>query len=216
LAYTQTIAEWDCDIERGLVTLVSPGIGPEGLSIPLEPMLGCFGVAPAGGQVISAVTCGEHGGNMDYRGFGPGVTAYFPVAVEGALFSLGDGHAAQGDGEIVGSGVEISMEAEFTVRVVKGELTTWPRGETEDLIFTVGNARPLDQALQHATSEMFRWLRTGFGLDAVAASVLLGQCVEYAVGNVYSPAFTLVCSLPKKHLGDGSVVGSQEPAARGG
>ncbi len=67
-------------------------------------MLGCFGVAPPRGQAISCATSGEHGGNMDYRGFREGVTVYFPVFAEGALFHLGDGHALQGDGEIVGTG----------------------------------------------------------------------------------------------------------------
>jgi acetamidase/formamidase len=71
--------------------------------LPLRPMLGCFGVAPPGGQAISTATSAEHGGNMDYNGFTEGVTAYFPVFVPGALLFVGDGHAVQGDGEIVGT-----------------------------------------------------------------------------------------------------------------
>ena len=66
------------------------------------------------GQAISTATSGEHGGNMDYRGFRAGVTVYFPVFVEGALFFVGDGHALQGDGEIVGTGIEVSADVEFT------------------------------------------------------------------------------------------------------
>ncbi len=80
---------------------------------------------------------------MDYRLFAPGTTAWFPVAVPVALFYLGDGHACQGDGEIVGTGIETSFEMEVTFRVLKRKIT-WPRGETSDDIFTVGNARPLD------------------------------------------------------------------------
>jgi acetamidase/formamidase len=137
---------------------------------------------------------------MDYRGYGPGTTAYFPVAVPGALFHLGDGHATQGDGEIVGTGIEISMGVEFTVDLRKNWPITWPRGETESHIFTAGNARPLDQALQHATTEMVRWLRQDYGLDIAAASTLLGQCVEYEVGNVFDPAYTMVCKLSKAIL----------------
>ena len=71
------------------------------------------------------------------------------------------------DGEIVGNGIETSFEVEFTVRVLKGRRIAWPRGETLDEIFAVGNARPLDQALQHATTELMNWLTTDFGLDLV-------------------------------------------------
>jgi acetamidase/formamidase len=136
---------------------------------------------------------------MDYRGYRAGVTAYFPVFVAGALFHVGDGHAVQGDGEIVGTGLETSMDVEFTVSVLKRE-SRWPRGENDDAIFTVGNARPLDQAVQHATTEMLRWLQADYGLDAREASTLLGQCVAYDLGNVYDPAYTMVCRLAKRHL----------------
>src|SRR5438270_10441961 len=107
-------------------------------------MLGCFGVAPERGQAISTATSGPHGGNMDYKGFEQGVTVYLPVFVEGALLFVGDGHAVQGDGEIVGTGIEISFDVQFTVRVLNGKPTpNWPRGENETHIFTAGNARPL-------------------------------------------------------------------------
>jgi amidase len=184
------LAEWSLD--GGVAALGR-------LRLPLDPMLGCFGVAPPGGQAISTATSGEHGGNMDYRGYRAGVTAYFPVFAPGALFHVGDGHALQGDGEIVGTGLETSMDVEFTVSVLKRE-SRWPRGEHDDAIFTVGNARPLDQAVQHATTEMLRWLQADYGLDAREASTLLGQCVAYDLGNVYDPAYTMVCRLAKRHL----------------
>jgi acetamidase/formamidase len=129
-----------------------------------------------------------------------GATVYFPVFERGALFHLGDGHATQGDGEIVGAGIEISMDVQFTVNLRKGYEIGWPRGENGTHIFTAGNARPLDQALQHATTEMVRWLGQDYGLDLVAASALLGQCVEYDVGNVFDPAYTMICKLPKAIL----------------
>jgi acetamidase/formamidase len=137
-------------------------------------MLGCFGVAPDRGQAISTATSGPYGGNMDYRGFGEGITAYFPVFVPGALFHLGDGHALQGDGEILGTGIEVSMDVRFTVRVLKGKGIAWPCGENDEFIFTVGNARPLEQALQHATTEMTRWLEQDIALDPTGAHLLLG------------------------------------------
>jgi acetamidase/formamidase len=169
-------------------------------TLALKPMLGCFGVAPADGQAISTATSGEHGGNMDYRGFVDGVTAYFPVFVPGALFHLGDGHAVQGDGEISGTGIEISMDVQFSVRLIKGKKIGWPRGENADYIFTAGNARPLDQATQHATTEMARWLEEDYGLDRIAIGILMGQCVGYDLGNMYDPAYTMICKLSKRIL----------------
>jgi len=178
-----------------------------GVALPYAPMLGCFGVAPPRGQAISTATSGSHGGNMDYRGFTEGATVRFPVFVRGALFHLGDCHAVQGDGEIVGTGAETSADVQFTVRVLKGKSSEWPRGENERYIFTVGNARPLDQALQHATTEMVRWLGREYGLDVRAASTLLGQCVEYDIGNVYNPAYTVVCKVAKNILGSVRIPG---------
>jgi amidase len=194
------LAEWRIDNELGTATLIKPKTKLGNLSIPLAPMLGCFGVAPSRGQAISTATSAEHGGNMDYRGFVAGVTAYFPVFVTGALLHVGDGHATQGDGEIVGTGIEISMEVQFTVRVIKGKRIHWPRGENAEYIFAVGNARPLDQAVQHATTEMLRWLQADYELDVISASLLLGQCVEYDLGNVFDPAYTMVCKVPKALL----------------
>jgi amidase len=190
---------WDINGNAGTVRLQEPTKGLEDFSPPLQPMIGCFGVAPAGGQALSTATSAQNGGNMDYRLFAPGTTAWFPVSMPGALFYLGDGHACQGDGEITGTGIETSFEMEVTFRVLKRTIS-WPRGETADDIFAVGNARPLDQALQHATTEMLRWLDEDYGLDARAASHLMGQVVRYDVGNVFNPAFTVACRIAKRWL----------------
>jgi amidase len=168
------------------------------LPLPIAPMLGCFSVAPARGEAISTATSGPHGGNMDYRGCATGVTVYFPVLVPGALLHVGDGHAIQGDGEIVGTGIEISFDVQLTVHVLKGKRIGWPRVENDAYLMTVGNARPLDQALQHATTEMVGWLQDDYGLDAYGANLLLGMCVEYEVGNVFDPAYTMVCKMAKR------------------
>jgi acetamidase/formamidase len=196
----QSIVTWDVDIAAGIATLQETIDGLEALKIPIVPMVGCFGVAAKGGQAISCASSAEHGGNMDYRGYTEGMTAYFPVFIEGALFHLGDGHAAQGCGEISGTGIEISFDVEFTVELRKGEQRGWPGGENEKYIFTAGNARPLDQALQHATTEMVRWLGRDYGLSVTAASTLMGQAVEYEIGNVFDPAYTVICKMPKSIL----------------
>jgi acetamidase/formamidase len=194
-------AIWTIDQPTGTVRLQDP---PERLAdfvLPLAPMIGCFGVAPERDQAISTATSGPHGGNMDYRGFGPGATAYFPVAVPGALFHLGDGHATQGCGEIVGTGVETSFEIEFTVNLRRGWTIGWPRGENQGDIFALGNTRPLDQALQHATTGLMDWMIADYGFDPTTASHVLGQTVRYDVGNVFNPAYTMVCRISKHWLG---------------
>jgi acetamidase/formamidase len=195
-------AVWDIDAAAGTVRLRQPPAGLEGFTGPLAPMIGCFGVAPAGGQALSTATSGPNGGNMDYRRAAPGTTIWFPVSVPGALLYLGDGHACQGDGEIVGTGIETSFEMEVTLSVLKRTIT-WPRGQTADAIFTLGNARPLDQALQHATTEMLRWLGEDYGLDARAASHLMGQVVRYDIGNVFNPAYTVACRIARRWLAGG-------------
>jgi amidase len=193
-------AIWKLDLNAETASLEEAVAGLEQWSAPFAPMIGCFGVAPSLNQAISTATSGPYGGNMDCRLFGPGAIARFPVSAPGALFYLGDCHAAQGDGEIVGNGIETSFEVEFTVRVLKGRKIGWPRGENADYIFTVGNARPLDQALQHATSEMLDWLRDDFALELAAASHVLGQCVRYDIANVFNPAYSVVCRLSKRTL----------------
>jgi amidase len=192
---------WILDLERQTARLQDPRPGLESLEeLELDPMVGCFGVAPARGQAISTATSGPHGGNMDYRGFREGVTVFFPVFVDGALFHIGDGHALQGDGEIVGTGIEVSMDVEFTVEVLEQKTIRWPRAEDDEFVMAVGNARPLDQAVQHATTELLRLLDEDYRLGYRAASVLLGQCIRYDVGNIYDPAYTAVAKVAKRLL----------------
>ncbi|RWM13713.1 MAG: acetamidase [Mesorhizobium sp.] len=200
-------ADWLIDLESRTVKLQEPPQGLENFVLPLEPMIGCFGVAPAMGQAFSTATSAENGGNMDYRGFRPGATVWFPVAVEGALFFAGDCHATQGDGEIVGTGIETCFEVQLRLSVEKNRRLTLPRGENETHIFSVGNARPLDQALQHATTDMLNWLTSDYGLSAAAASHLMGQVVRYHVGNVFDPAYTMVCLVEKRWLPKPASVG---------
>jgi amidase len=196
----EALAKWTIDLAGGTATLAEPETSVGRLTLRLEPMIGCFGVAPPGGQAISTATSSTHGGNMDYRGFREGVTVHFPVFVPGALFHVGDGHALQGDGEVVGTGIEISFDVQFTVRLTKAKALRWPRAENDHDIMTVGNARPLDQCVQHATTEMARWLAEDYRLDPRGAHLLLGQCARYDLGNVYDPAYTMVCRVSKRLL----------------
>jgi len=192
--------DWLIDAAAGRARLAEPPPSLAGWSVAVEPMIGCFGVAPALGQAISTATSGRHGGNMDYRGFRAGVEVMFPVAVPGGLFFLGDVHAQQCDGEIVGTGIETAAEVTFSARVLKGHRIGWPRGMSAAEIFTIGNARPLDQALQHATTEMHAWLMADYGLDAIAASHVMGQAVRYDVANVFNPAYSVACRISREAL----------------
>ena len=195
-------ASWDVDTDAGTVTLTDPQNRLTGQPLPLRPMLGTVGVAPDIGEAISTMTSAAHGGNMDYNRIQPGVTVYLPVFTDGALFFLGDGHALQGDGEMDGTGVEISMDVRFTLDLIKGKTIQWPRAEDEIFLMTCGNVRPLDQAVQHATTEMVSWLETDYGLTTREAHMLLGRFVEYDVGNMYDPAYTMVCKVRKAVLAE--------------
>ncbi len=204
LERTDRRIDWLIDLEEGTARPRVPIVGLERLAVPLVPMLGCIGVAPARGEAISTATSGPHGGNMDYRLVGAGMTMRFPVFVPGALLFVGDAHAAQGAGELTGTGIEVSADVELEVGLERaaeeGEQVEWPRGETDDALFTMGNARPLDQAAQHATTEMVRWLRGRYGLSVEAASILIGQTCDYDLGNMFDPAYTMVCVVEKRFL----------------
>lgn len=204
LERTNRRIDWHVDAGAGRARPVEPIAGLEGLDVPVVAMLGCIGVAPARGQALSAATSGQHGGNMDYRRIAAGMTMRFPVLVPGALLFFGDAHAAQGAGELTGTGIEISADVELEVvleRPVRPEeRVVWPRGETEDALFTMGNARPLDAAVQHATTEMVRWLRGRYGLSVEAASILIGQLADFDLGNMFDPAYTMVCVLERRHV----------------
>lgn len=197
---TDRLVDWTLDLEAATASLARAPAGLERLVLPLEPMLGCVGVAPDRDQAISSATAGPYGGNMDYRGVGVGATLYFPVFTPGALLFVGDCHALQGDGEMSGTGIEVSADVTFTVGLHKDTELAWPRGENDAYLFTLGNARPLDQAVQHATTEMLRWLCSAYGLTPSAAGLLMSQTVAYELGNMFDPAYTMVCKMPKRSL----------------
>lgn len=191
---------WRLDKAAGVARLETPGLFPPGVVLPLRPMLGCVGVAPARKEAISTATPGAFGGNMDYAGLTAGVKVMLPVNEPGALLFIGDGHARQGEGELVGTGLETSMDVEFTVELVKARPASWPRIESESHLMTLGRARPLLQALQHANAEMLRWLMADYGFTERGASVFMGQALEIEVANVVDPNFTAVAKVRKDLL----------------
>src|SRR5207237_7972196 len=97
------------------------------VEVPIRGFLGTIGTAPYGKECISSLVPRTPGANMDFNEVVQGVSMYCPVVERGALFMLGDGHAAQGDGEIMGAAIETSFDVEFTVEVIKGKKINWPR-----------------------------------------------------------------------------------------
>jgi len=191
---------WTIDKARGVARLDQAEVQPGGIELPLRPMLGCIGVAPARKEAISSATPGPFGGNMDYAWMNAGVKLMLPVNEPGALLFLGDAHARQGEGEVVGTGLETSMDVEFSVELVKKKAIGWPRLETETHVMVLGSARPLLEAFQHATTELQRWLMADYGLTERGAQAFMGQATEYEVANVVDPNFTVVAKIRKALL----------------
>jgi acetamidase/formamidase len=174
---------------------------PFQVDLPLDPMHGTVGVAPALGEVRSSLAPGDWGGNMDTPEMRAGTTCYLGVNVEGALLSLGDGHARQGEGETCGVAVECAMDTVLVVDLIKGgPPTPWPRLEDDDYLMTTGSARPLEDAFRIAHSELVGWVRELTGLSAMDAYQLVSQTALTPIANVVDTNYTVVAKLAKRHL----------------
>jgi acetamidase/formamidase len=170
------------------------------LEMPMDPMHGTVGVAPAAFEARSALVPDAHGGNMDTPEMRAGVTAYFGVNVEGALFSLGDGHARQGEGEACGTGVEVAMNTVLIVELIAGVATPWPRIESDTHLMTVGAARPLENAYRVAQVDMIGWLGELCGIDRLDAYQIVAQAAQAPVAQVCNPIYTVTSKIDKSLL----------------
>jgi acetamidase/formamidase len=195
------LVPWSIDRERRIVRLREPASSGIKFEFPAQPMLGCVGLAPAGDFAPTSGPSGNYGGNLDYNRIGEGSTVILPVSHPGALLFIGDGHALQGDGEATGTGVETSLDVEFTVEVRKKARVGGPRVETADYIISIGSqpefASSLDRGLQMATSEMARWLVNEYKLEPWAAHLLIGYQAQYDVVTV---AGSMALRISKKYL----------------
>jgi amidase len=191
---------WTIDKARGVARLDQTEVQPGGIELPLRPMLGCIGVAPARKEAISTAAPGAFGGNMDYAWMNAGAKLMLPVSEPGALLFVGDGHARQGEGEVAGTGLETSMDVEFSVELVKKKAIGWPRLETPTHVMVLGSARPLLEAFQHATTELQKWLMSDYGFTERGAQAFMGQATEYEIANVVDPNFTVVAKVRKDLL----------------
>ena len=186
------------------------------VGLPLDPMHGTVGVAPPLGEVRSSLTPGSWGGNMDTPEMRAGTTCYLGVCVPGALLSLGDGHARQGEGETCGVAVECAMDTVFSVELIKGVPTPWPRLENDDFIMTTGSARPLEDAFRIAHTELVRWTAELLELSTLDAYQLVSQVALTPIANVVDTNYTVVAKLPKAVLGSAVVMAGTHRALRTG
>ncbi|WP_102026586.1 acetamidase/formamidase family protein [Salirhabdus sp. Marseille-P4669] len=168
----------------------------EKLSLPLNPMIGVIGVAPAG-EGVNNGTPGAHGGNMDTTLITTGATLYFPVFHEGALFALGDCHAAMGDGEIGVSGIEIPAKVSVTLDVVKGHSLRYPLLENEDGVASLVSKESLDDAANQAVEEMIDLLQPETDLSLEEFTMLMSAVGQSQISQIVDPLKTARFFVPK-------------------
>jgi acetamidase/formamidase len=191
---------WKLDRTRMVGILDLPNSASKRIELPLQPMLGRVAVAPAGQEAFSGLWPGDFGGNLDASDVREGATVHLPVFHDGALFYFGDGHALQGDGEIIGSGLETTMDVTFQFDLVKGKRIRWPRIENDQHIMVAASVRPLIDALRIAYVELIEWLVADYGFDKMDAFQIASQIGEVRVANVVDPNYTVVAKFPKKFL----------------
>jgi acetamidase/formamidase len=192
---------WLYDIDAGDHTATFHALDSDfRVKIPAVPFFGCLGVAPAGAEARSSVTPGEWGGNMDANEARAGNTVYLPVNAPGALLFLGDGHAAQGDGEVAGTGIEVPLRARVQVDLVKHQAIRWPRFENDRMLMAVGAYRPLDDALRIAFTELVAWIHADYGLSELDAYELLGKVASIHLAEMVDPNYVVVAGIDKRYL----------------
>jgi len=196
-----SVVPWDLDLNRQMVRLREPTSGVLKMEFPARPMLGCVGVAPAGDFAPTSSPAGSYGGNMDYNEVREGTTVMLPVYHPGALLFIGDGHALQGDGEPTGTGIETSMDVEFSVELRKNANLSGPRAETAEHLISIGSqpefVSSTNRGLELATTDMIAWLTTEYKLEPWAAHLLIGYQGRYDIVTV---AGTVALKIPKAAL----------------
>ncbi len=193
-------SEWKLDRENGFAMLAKPSEHLKNFRVKLQPMLGCVAVAPPDQQTVRSGWLGAYGGNMDYNGMREGTTLYLPVFQPGANLFVGDGHAAQGDGELTGDALETSMDVEFTVNVISGQGIGGPRAENDDYIMAMGIANSLPDALRVATTSLARWLERDYKLTPNEVAIVLGTSMRYDIAEVVDPQINIVAKVSKAAL----------------
>lgn len=186
-------------VEDKVVYTFQAGGKTHEMVLPVAPVIGTIGTAPKE-EVVYTYHTGTHGGNLDVPEIGPGCTVYLPVAVDGALLSLGDCHARQGDGEL--SAVEMRSEVKLSVRVLKGwtKQQKWLRAETDKELLTIACDRPLESAQWLAIREMISWLAERQGWTKSEAREFLSIASDVKPGQSLAGPYSMRVLVPKKLL----------------
>lgn len=156
------------------------------LKLPLEPMLGCIGVAPAEGTVDTRAP-GETGGNIDCREIRAGSTVIFKARVRGAMVGMGDAHALQGDGEVTGQGLETDAVSIIRFRKLNESLSDRPVIMRQEFIATVGANKDLEDAAWQATEDMIKLVQTKTGRTKQEARLLVGLTGKLRINQIVDP-----------------------------
>ena len=171
------------------------------LSLPVRPMIGTLGTAPAG-EARSNAWGGLHGGNMDVQEIRAGTTVYLPVFVEGALLHIGDVHALQGDGEInCSGGIECRAEVRLSADLIRqARPLRCVRAEDSESLMTIACGRGLTRTFQTATGELLDWICRDYGIPVNDAYLLLGQVMQARCTQFVNPTRSYICKIPKRYL----------------
>ena len=171
----------------------------KGFEIPLRKMIGVIGTAPAG-EGVNTGTPHDHGGNLYTILMGEGTTLYLPVNVEGALLAMGDMHSSMGDGEIMGSGLEVAGEIDVTVEVLKDNNLPLPFIETDELYVTLGSRETMEEASQLALNNMVDFLMAKTDLTFNQAGMFLSMAGDLKVSQAVNPNKTMRVEVRKDVL----------------
>lgn len=193
-------SEWTLDLEKGVARMTHPTERMKGFTVPIKTMLGCVSVAPAVEEQFRGTDLGAFGGNLDYSDNVEGTTLYFPVSHPGALFGIGDAHAAMGDGELTGAALETSADVEFTVDVIKGEQTQQVRAETRDYLISFGVAGSVPDAIEASTTQLVTWLKKDYGFTDSEIAIFLGAVLKYEITELVDPHYDVVAKVAKSAL----------------
>ena len=169
----------------------------DALKIPVRPMIGVIGTAPAG-DAINNGTPGEHGGNMDCKEITEGVVLYLPVNVEGALLAMGDLHAAMADGEVCGCGAEVSGVVTVKVDVLKDCNFPTPCIESKDFVMPIASAETMDEAIKDVVSKGVSFIQTQYELPLLEAIAFMSMATDVKICQVVDPLMTARVEIPKK------------------
>jgi amidase len=192
--------KWILDRTTNTARLKDPSPALREYRVPVRPFLGVVGVAPGGEWVPSSRESGDFGGNMENARLGEGATVLLPVSSTGAYLYIGDGHAAQGDGELTGDAMETSLDVTFSVDVIRWGFQTITRAEDDEFVMSLGVGGSTDQALRRATSDMARWLEKRFEITSTDAALLMGFSLSYSVPDIVPPGFGVTARMPKRVL----------------